>query len=89
MWAEREFGAAHADENAELVTRYTQYNGRRKPELLDIDMFSLMNYREADRVEADWKALLNRPKRCRSYCHKSSRMLTSNWFCIRSRLQRS
>jgi len=60
MWAEREFGSTHADEIAELVTRYTQYNGRRKPELLDIDTFSLVNYREADRVEADWKALLNK-----------------------------
>ncbi|WP_263355228.1 glycosyl hydrolase 115 family protein [Acidicapsa acidisoli] len=58
LWAEREFGAAQADEIAELVTRYTQYNGRRKPELLDTDTFSLVNYREADRVEADWKALL-------------------------------
>ena len=60
LWAEREFGAAHADEIAELVTRYTQYNGRRKPELLDVDTFSLMNYREADRVEEDWKALLSK-----------------------------
>jgi len=60
MWAEREFGAAHADEIAKLVTQYTQYNGRRKPELLDIDTFSLVNYREADRVEADWKALLSK-----------------------------
>jgi hypothetical protein len=60
MWAEREFGAVHADEIAELVTRYTQYNGRRKPELLDIDTFSLVNYREADRVEADWKTLLSK-----------------------------
>jgi len=60
LWAEREFGVAHADEIAELVTRYTQYNGRRKPELLDTDTFSLVNYREADRVEADWKALLTK-----------------------------
>jgi Glycosyl hydrolase family 115/Gylcosyl hydrolase family 115 C-terminal domain len=59
-WAEREFGAAHAEEIVELVTRYTQYNGRRKPELLDTDTFSLVNYREADRVEADWKALLSK-----------------------------
>ncbi len=58
LWAEREFGAGHADEIAELVTRYTQYNGRRKPELLDADTFSLVNYREADRVEEEWKTLL-------------------------------
>ena len=57
-WAEREFGAAHAGAIAELVTRYTQYNGRRKPELLDTDTFSLVNYREADRVESDWQTLL-------------------------------
>ncbi len=57
LWAEREFGPAHAEEIAELMTRYTQYNGRRKPELLDPDTFSLLNYREADRIEADWMAL--------------------------------
>jgi hypothetical protein len=58
MWAEREFGAAHADEIAELMTRYAQYNGRRKPELLEPDTFSLTNYHEAERIEADWKALI-------------------------------
>ena len=57
-WAEREFGAAHADAIAEMVTRYTRYNGRRKPELLDTDTFSLIDYREANRVESDWQALL-------------------------------
>jgi len=59
LWAEREFGTARAGAIAELVTRYTQYNGRRKPELLDTDTFSLVNYREADRVERDWQTLLN------------------------------
>ncbi len=54
LWAEREFGSTYASEIAELMTRYTQYNGRRKPELLDTDTFSLENYREADRVEQDW-----------------------------------
>lgn len=57
IWAQREFGSVHADEIAELMTRYTQYNGRRKPELLEPDTFSLTNYREADRVETDWKTL--------------------------------
>jgi hypothetical protein len=65
LWAEREFGAEHADEIAELVTRYTQYSGRRKPELLDTDTFSLINYREADRVEEDWKTLLARAETLR------------------------
>jgi glycosyl hydrolase family 115 (putative glucuronidase)/glycosyl hydrolase family 115 len=66
LWAEREFGAAHADKIAELVTRYSQYSGRRKPELLDTDTFSLLNYREADRVEDDWKALLAKAEALRT-----------------------
>ncbi|WP_263358947.1 glycosyl hydrolase 115 family protein [Acidicapsa ligni] len=58
QWAAREFGEDHANEIAELMDTYTRYNGRRKPELLDVDTFSLINYREADRVENDWRALL-------------------------------
>ncbi len=57
MWAEREFGPAHAAQIAGLVARYTKYNGRRKPELLEPDTFSLTDYREAETVVADWEAL--------------------------------
>jgi len=57
LWAAREFGAEHANEIADLVTRYSQYNGRRKPELLEPDTFSLENYHEADRIEAEWRNL--------------------------------
>ena len=40
--------------------RTTRYNGRRKPELIDPSTFSLTNYDEADRVEAEWKTLAER-----------------------------
>ena len=60
QWAEREFGPAKAEEIADLFARYTKFNGRRKPELLAPDTFSLVNYQEADRVLADWKALAGR-----------------------------
>jgi len=63
LWAEREFGADHADEIADLVTKYTQYNGRRKPELIDPDTFSLTNFREADRVFDDWNELIARAEK--------------------------
>ncbi len=53
-WAEREFGPAHAAEIAEIVARYTRYNGRRKPEMLEPGTYSLVNYREAERVAADY-----------------------------------
>src|SRR5271165_6653069 len=60
LWAAREFGSQHAADIAELVANYTKYNGRRKPELLDPDTFSLVNYGEADRVVAEWQTLRDR-----------------------------
>ncbi len=54
QWAAREFGPEHAAEIADLVAKYTKYNGRRKPELLAPDTFSLLNYQEADHVLGDW-----------------------------------
>ena len=50
LWAERQFGPEYAPQIADIVSQYTKYNGRRKPELLDPDTFSLVNYQEADKV---------------------------------------
>ena len=60
LWAERDFGPTYAADIANIVSRYTKYNGRRKPELLEPGTFSLENYREADSVAADWQALTER-----------------------------
>ena len=57
LWAEREFGSENAKQIAEVVSRYNRFAERRKPELLSPDTFSLVNYREADRVLEDWVAL--------------------------------
>ena len=59
-WAEREFGPEHAPEIAEIVTRYTKYNGRRKPEMLDPRTYSLVDYREAEIVVEDYNRLAQR-----------------------------
>jgi hypothetical protein len=56
-WAAEQFGEEHSAEIAELLTRYTQYNARRKPELLDPDTFSLDNFSEAERVLYEWNGL--------------------------------
>jgi len=56
-WAAREFGEEHAVEIARAMDDYTRYNSRRKPELIDPTTFSLTNYREADRVEREWRDL--------------------------------
>jgi hypothetical protein len=63
LWATREFGSEHADEIASAMEDYSRYNGRRKPELIDPSTFSLTNYNEADRVEAEWKTLAERVDR--------------------------
>ena len=56
-WAEREFGPAYAGDIADIVAKYTKYNGRRKPELLAPDTYSLVNYQEAENVVADFKTI--------------------------------
>ena len=58
-WAAQQFGPQHAAEIGELLTRYTQYNSRRKPELITSETFSL-DTGEADRVVDHWNALVQR-----------------------------
>jgi len=58
LWAEREFGGAHAAEIADIVSKTLKYNGRRKPELLEPGTYRLLDYREADRVVAEYKAIV-------------------------------
>jgi hypothetical protein len=60
LWAAREFGPKHAAEIADLVSTTLKYNGRRKPELLEPETFSVINYQEADRVVADYDAIVSK-----------------------------
>jgi len=60
LWAERQFGGDYADEIAEILTKYTKYNSRRKPELLAPDTYSLTNYREAETVVNEYNELANK-----------------------------
>ncbi|HXO74048.1 MAG TPA: glycosyl hydrolase 115 family protein, partial [Puia sp.] len=56
-WATRQFGRPHAPAIAGILSLYTIYNGRRKPELLSPDTYSLFNYGEAEKVVADYNWL--------------------------------
>jgi hypothetical protein len=60
LWATREFGSEHADEIADIMTLYTKYNGRRKPERLATSTYSVANYNEAETVANDYNALASR-----------------------------
>jgi hypothetical protein len=56
-WSGLQFGDQHAQAIADLIDKYTKYNGWIKPELLSANTFSLNNYREAETVVSKWKAI--------------------------------
>lgn len=62
-WAEREFGPTHATDIADILAKYAKYNGRRKPEMLAPDTYSLTDYLEAETVAADFSALVTRAEK--------------------------
>jgi len=56
-WATQIFGKGYAKEIGEILSTYTKYNSRRKPELLSPDTYNLINYGEAETIEADYNLL--------------------------------
>lgn len=56
-WAAEQFGDKYAEEIANILEKYTQYNSRRKPELLSPDTYSLDDYQEAETVTRDYNAI--------------------------------
>ncbi|WP_169303391.1 glycosyl hydrolase 115 family protein [Pedobacter cryophilus] len=61
-WATKQFGAAYAKEIASLMSNYSKYNSRRKPELLDQRTYSLHKNREFELVVKDYNNLLESAK---------------------------
>jgi Glycosyl hydrolase family 115/Gylcosyl hydrolase family 115 C-terminal domain len=57
LWVAREFGPRYALEIADIVAKYSKYNGRRKPELLDAGTYSLVNFHEFEQVVADFDGI--------------------------------
>jgi len=54
-WARRIFGAEHAEEIADIVSKYTKYNLWRKPEAQTANIFSIVNHQESDSVLKLWR----------------------------------
>ena len=63
IWSEHIFGSRYAKDIAGIMSAYTKYNSRRKPELLSPDTYSLVNYREAETVESDYARLAEKAER--------------------------
>jgi hypothetical protein len=62
-WAEEKFGAEHSADIADILTQYTRFNSRRKPELLEPETYSLTHNREAETVVAEYNALEEKARR--------------------------
>ena len=62
-WAKEIFGSPYASDMAGLMSSYTKYNSRRKPELLSPDTYSLINYGEAERIEAEYGQLARKAEK--------------------------
>ena len=60
LWAKREFGSQYASEIADIMMQYARFNSRRTPENLDSSIYSVVNYREADRFVDQFNALVEK-----------------------------
>ncbi|WP_017730210.1 glycosyl hydrolase 115 family protein [Nafulsella turpanensis] len=60
QWVGQQFGTHHTEAIARILTTYLKYNGRRKPELLSPETYSLTSYREAERVVAEYNQLVEK-----------------------------
>ncbi|RYY72139.1 MAG: glycosyhydrolase [Chitinophagaceae bacterium] len=65
-WAAGQFGNTHAKDIAYILSAYSKINGRRKPELLDANTYSLENYNEAGTVIKDFNELLLKAEKINS-----------------------
>lgn len=57
QWCEEQFGKPYSTEIAEIISKYSKFNARRKPELLAPETYSLVNYQEAENIVAEYRAL--------------------------------
>ncbi|WP_151735953.1 glycosyl hydrolase 115 family protein [Paenibacillus tengchongensis] len=63
-WSIRQFGAAYGEAAADILLRYTKYNGRLKPELLNaVSQYSLLHYNEAETVVSDFNEIAGEAER--------------------------
>lgn len=70
-WSRQQFGDEYANEIAEFMNHYGKINGRRKPELLNEETYSLLNYREFERVANEYNTLAAKAAKVNSLLPKN------------------
>lgn len=58
QWAEREFGRKYAAKIAEITDKYRKFTSRRKSEIVEPETYSLINYKEAETVLAEFEEIV-------------------------------
>jgi hypothetical protein len=66
-WAARQFGNKYAKEIGQLIQKYSQYNARRKPELLSPETYSLTDYNEFQRVVNNYNKLVVKAQKINNF----------------------
>jgi len=66
---------------ADILSKYTKYNARRKPELLSTDTYSLANYREADTVVTGYNDLADKAEQLSGALLPSTGMRITSLSC--------
>jgi len=56
-WCTQQFGSLYAPAIADIINKYTKYNGRIKPELMNAETYSLTNFNEWEKVVDDYTTL--------------------------------
>ncbi|MBH1941969.1 glycosyl hydrolase 115 family protein [Mobilitalea sibirica] len=59
-WSVQQFGEIYAYDIVQILDGYTKMNGRRKPEIITPDTYSVTNYNEAQRILAEFEAYVAR-----------------------------
>ncbi|WP_051359990.1 glycosyl hydrolase 115 family protein [Adhaeribacter aquaticus] len=62
-WAANQFGPANATAIADILAKYAKYNSRRKPEMLAANTYSLVNFREAEKIVTEYNRLAERAEK--------------------------
>jgi hypothetical protein len=62
-WAEEQFGSEYSHDIADILMKYTKYNGRIKPEIITEQTYSITHYREAENVLADWYTIVTKAEK--------------------------
>ncbi|MDZ7723956.1 MAG: glycosyl hydrolase 115 family protein [candidate division KSB1 bacterium] len=61
-WVKNQFGPDYAQPVAEIIDAYTQFNSRRKPELLSAQTYSLHHYCEFERIVGDYNQIAEKAR---------------------------